>query len=180
MLTSLITSYPHYSMKALLIASVLFSSSAHASSFTAPLLSLRVEMSTGVVVAGVEAPVKLIIHNSSGAPIDLPWPKWISGFVTTESSLVIGRGAAASIKHRGLALGHGKYPGGPLEPDKEMVVELKHVFPKEGVHNLKAILKTSRAGTPWSFWETNTQSAQIRVTVVKPADNHLLDRPAAR
>jgi hypothetical protein len=146
----------------------------------APLLTLRVEMSTETIVAGVGVPMKLFIQNTAGAPIDLPWPKWISGFVTTESSLVIGKKAPALIKHQGLALGHGKYPGGPLVPGKEMVVDLTHVFPKEGVHNLKAILETSRAGTPWwSFWEGRVESKQIRVTVLS-TDNHSLDRPAAR
>ncbi|MEQ1936308.1 MAG: hypothetical protein ABL962_20830, partial [Fimbriimonadaceae bacterium] len=162
-------------MKALLLASALLTSTASASSMS-PLLALRVEMSTGAVVAGAEAPLKVFILNTTEAPIDLPWPKWIDGYITTDSSLVNGKRAPASIKHKGLALGHGKYPGGSLLPGKEMAVDLTHVFPKAGVNTLTATLKLpeEHLGHRWGYLGA-IKSKPIRVVVADPADNHSLD-----
>ncbi|MFH1106951.1 MAG: hypothetical protein V1787_03570 [Candidatus Micrarchaeota archaeon] len=136
-------------------------------SFASAPIAIRIEMSTANIITGAAVPLKVIVLNVSNKPVNLPWPKYLSQFLTCESSIVNG-GPVSSFRHGGLSLGHGKYPGGFIEPGKESIMEVEHTFPVEGRQKLKCILETSREGTLWwSFWEGRVESKPIRVKVQK-------------
>jgi hypothetical protein len=108
--------------------------------------------------------LRLQIRNVSSAPVDLPWPKFIDQFITSE--IQSPDGAANRVKHTGLALGHGRYPGGDLHPPEVMIVELPHTFPAPGRYTVKCILEPTREGCPWwSFWEGRVESNRISVEI---------------
>ncbi|MBT3374009.1 MAG: hypothetical protein HN742_28055 [Lentisphaerae bacterium] len=122
-------------------------------------------------VAGERITLKLKITNVSPEPVDLPWPRFIDQFITSVQRA--SDGTVTRVAHTGLALGHGKYPGGLLQPSESMSVDLTHVFDAPGVHRVKCELRTTREACPWwSFWEGCVDTEELRVAVRgKGADN---------
>jgi len=115
--------------------------------------------------ARVEFQVK--IKNVSTKAINLPWPKFINQFMSTESTTQ-GEGVL-SIKHSGGALGHGRYPGGDLKPGDELTVKLWHVFPGGGRYMFKCILDTTvlKGYNMWNVWEGRAESKSITIEITK-------------
>ncbi|MBI82414.1 MAG: hypothetical protein CMJ81_04385 [Planctomycetaceae bacterium] len=116
------------------------------------------------VTAESRVPLEIVIRNVSRRPVNLPWSKFITNFIVTESTAP--DGTVVAVRHTGASLGTGKYPGGDLQPSEKMVVNVWHVFPWSGQHQFKCILKTSCKQTPWfSFWEGQVESETTNVTV---------------
>ena len=116
------------------------------------------------VTAESRVPLEIVIRNVSRRPVNLPWSKFITNFIVTESTAP--DGTVVAVRHTGASLGTGKYPGGDLQPSEEMIVKVWHVFPRSGQQRSKCILKTSRKQTPWfSFWEGQVESKTTNVTV---------------
>jgi len=130
-----------------------------------PPISIRIEVSSGPVYAETRVPIKVIIRNESNKPVNLPWPKWIDSFLATESKQ--SNGLSLTIRHTGLSLGHGKYPGGDIKPDHSITVDLWHIFPTPWVHDLQVILDTTRSDGFWPFWKGHLESPIITVRAKK-------------
>ena len=121
-------------------------------------------------VAGTDLTVALRLENVSSHPVNLPWPKYIDQFVTSEVTAPDGK--LQKVKHSGLALGHGKYPGGDLKPGEALTVQVPHKFAEGGRYQVKCVLETSRKGTPWwNFWEGRVESNPVTIIVTKGKGN---------
>jgi hypothetical protein len=140
-------------------------------------ISVHVVLPEQPIVARTRVAITVKIKNISDEPVDLPWPKFINQFIRTESTHR--DGTVLTIRHAGLALGHGKYPGGDLKPSEEMAVEVWHIFQDTDWHSFKCVLETSRKNTPWwSFWEGRVESEPVSVEV-KPSPHQDADKPVS-
>ena len=128
-----------------------------------PILELTLSVPPPVV-AGQPSRMILKIKNVSTTSVNLPWPRFIDQFVTSE--IKDADGTTRTVKHQGGALGHGRYPGGDLKPGATSTVELSLTFPRTGVTEVRCILEPSRKATPWwSFWEGRVESNTVKVDV---------------
>lgn len=105
--------------------------------------------------------------NVSSSTINLPWPRFIDQFITSE--IKSPEGAAWRIKHPGGSLGHGRYPGGDIKPGAVFNINLLHTFPRHGHYEVKCILDTSSLSghNIWNIWEGRVESNTITVKVRK-------------
>ena len=126
------------------------------------------------IEVGTRAVFTFRITNVSTNAVDLPWPGFIDGFIQTDV-----RGPQETrlqLRGRRLSLGHGRYPGGDIQPGKSMETELSCVFPVPGRYTTSSYLQTSRAATPWwSFWEGRVDADDVVVTVVEKRDDNKPD-----
>lgn len=128
-------------------------------------LSVRIVPPEQPVAPETRVALTVKIKNVSAREINLPWSKYINQFIKTESADSENGKPELTVRHNGLALGHGKYPGSDLRPGDEITVEIWHIFPTAGRHSLQCVLETSRKGTPWTFWEGRVESTSIAVNV---------------
>ena len=119
------------------------------------------------IVAGQPALLTLKVTNVSSLPVNLPWPKFIAQFITSE--VKSSDGTAWNITHPGGSLGHGKYPGGDIKPGAVISVLLSHTFPSQGRFRVKCILDTStlHGHNIWNVWEGRVESNTVTVKVRK-------------
>ncbi len=126
-------------------------------------LSIHVVLPEEPVTAEIRVGLAVKIRNVSDKPINLPWPKFINQFISTGSTAQ--NKTVLTVRHVGLALGHGKYPGGDLKPGGEMTVEVWHIFPDAGWYTFKCVLDTTglERHNIWDIWESRVESKPISV-----------------
>ncbi len=119
------------------------------------------------VVASLPAVLTLELSNSSPEPVNLPWPKWIDQFITSEIKSPDGK--VQKIRHSGLSLGHCTYPGGDVAPEEVVTIQLSQTFPTEGRYEIKCILDTTglKGHNMWGIWEGCVESNRITLNVQK-------------
>jgi hypothetical protein len=160
----------------MLVASAGAADAGHSDAKKGDVLSVHVVLPEQPIVARTRVAITVKIKNISDEPVDLPWPKFINQFIRTESTHR--DGTVLTIRHAGLALGHGKYPGGDLKPSEEMAVEVWHIFQDTGWHSFKCVVETSRKGGAWSFWEGRVESKPVSVEV-RPSPHKAADKPVS-
>jgi hypothetical protein len=129
-----------------------------------PPLKVELLLPSSPVEAGTPSVFKFKITNTSKNAVNLPWPGYIDQFVHGE---VRGpRNTVMSLQGKRLSLGHGRYPGGDIEPGKSIETELTCNVPNPGDYTIHSYLKTSRSGTPWwKFWEGRVDAKDVVVKV---------------
>ncbi len=127
-------------------------------------VELRLSASAEIAI-GEPVMLTLELTNVSAAPVNLPWPGYVDGFVT--SQIRAADGAVTTIEHPGGALGHGEYPGGDLAADESITLQLEHVFAAVGDVTVVCVLDTTvvAGSNIWGLWEGRAESPAVTVRV---------------
>ncbi len=117
------------------------------------------------IAVGEPVMLTLELTNVSAAPVNLPRPGFVDGFVT--SQIQAADGAVTTIEHHGGALGHGRYPGGDIAADESITLQLEHVFAAVGDVKVVCFLDTTvvSGANTWGLWEGRAESPAVTVRV---------------